>query len=320
MISQSIRRRLTYCSKMELSLSSESQTVEPTSGSITVNVYYNGNLLKDSSVRVTYSGESISSASYSSSTGKITINYGVNEDDENSRTNIVSVTYKSLNAIFTLTQMADYIDQTYETYKDPFLLEQLGGSSWDNFNLEAYSGGGIWIRKDPSDNRYKYIDNNFSIYASFYYRLNMTYSTKVIIAYYKSGRIDDSYETETGRFTNYLSPQTNYINLTDLMRSVGIDTGRYNSTYGDAVYDSAGEYNLGDYTVTNSSANSVGYAIKDCKITVLCNSEGIPSSSGVTVSGNIEDINYRTYDGSAITLTPNSSFPVSLKIGFHSYS
>lgn len=91
-------------------------------------------------------------------------------------------------------------------------------------------------------------------------------------------------------------------------------------TYGDAVYDSAGEYNLGDYTVTNSSAGYVGYVIKDCKIIVLCNSEGIPSSSGVTISGNIEDINYRTNDGSAITLTPNSSFPVSLKIGFHSYN
>ena len=106
------RRRLIGDSGI-LSLSEYSKNISANSGSFTLNVLLNDNLLKSPQVEVTYSGEVISQASYDSTTGIITVNYGENYDVDNGRLGSISIAYKDQTCQCSLSQSAAVLSIVY---------------------------------------------------------------------------------------------------------------------------------------------------------------------------------------------------------------
>lgn len=90
--------------KNGLTLEYNQKTVSGTSGSFAVNIYYDGEILKDDGVTVSKSETWISSASYYKSNGYISISYQENTDIVNSRSGTVTITYQGETVELELTQ------------------------------------------------------------------------------------------------------------------------------------------------------------------------------------------------------------------------
>jgi hypothetical protein len=106
MISQSIRRRFGYIATSVLSLSETHLDTTPKSGNKSLTVYYNGILLKDDLVSVSYEGQ-ITSANYYKNSGTINIRWKENTNLNNSASGAVNVFYKGKQETFTITQDHD---------------------------------------------------------------------------------------------------------------------------------------------------------------------------------------------------------------------
>lgn len=101
---------------IKLSLSKSSESINAASTTKTITVYYNDTILRNSGVTISNSYTSWITASYSSSTGKVTLSITANTDKSNGRTAYIYILYKGKSVTYSITQSKDTIKSSNTTY------------------------------------------------------------------------------------------------------------------------------------------------------------------------------------------------------------
>ena len=129
-------------SGVTLTLSSSSQTVTGSSGSVNIYIYSDGEALKDDGVFVS-SNQTWASPTYYKSSGYFYLYYSSNTDVVNSRTAIITVTYQGQSVTFTLIQNSgditlDWSSSIYNGYSK--VIPPYVNSSRAAFNITTSYG------------------------------------------------------------------------------------------------------------------------------------------------------------------------------------
>lgn len=291
MNSQCFRRRaLSVKDDRVLSLSTyEISGISPASGSTNVTVYFGDSVLKASSgVSITTSGQ-IRSATYSSSTGKITINYYSNYELEVVY-GYMNVSYRGQTVAFTLIQDADYlIDEDYSIdYSTAHDFSR--SASFTPSYTNGYCVKIEYTSKTLENGSYNYsnvIDHATNL--GFYHysdssQVTYKYSKRKEYRTWASGNTESI--TNTGEFTGYVNRDAYgpSVSLKDIFSAAGITLD--SSILENGTYNVSGEFS--SYYPTGAPVVHLEYTLYNVSLTIN-DAHKSPSNVKIYISGSTKN-------------------------------
>lgn len=203
-----MRRRILGKLQKELSLSITNKSVSPASGSFTVTVYLDDEILKDSQVSVIGSGQ-VSSVNYNSSTGIISVSYSRNTNTS-SKSGQVLVTYDGIQCSLYITQSGDYVSK-YQYIVSSVTINSLSVSSYTSLSFSASGGVQYYV---PASFSISYTTNKYTVYASGESYVSSTHTDTASFTLNCVSQYSNRFYTAENNFQLRTSFTNSYYNIT----------------------------------------------------------------------------------------------------------